>query len=401
MTYFYHIPPSAAPIYLKDIWNGLQGFLQTRDYLTKFRMELREYFQTKEVFLVSSGRAALTVILQALFRVVNNIQRDEVIIPAYTCYSVPAAIVKAGFKVKLCDIDPNTLDFDYSLLSDIISESTLAVIPCNLFGIPSDIERLQNIIGGEKIFIIDDAAQAMGASRNGRLAGTRGDIGFYSLDRGKNLTTVEGGIILTKRKDVADEVRKITNKLNKYTKSNQSVLLMKAMIVSLLLRPFLYWIPANLPGLGLGKTIYSIQFPIRRMSNTQAGLAWNWREKLAKFNKVRRENTEYFYNEFFGNHKIHCLKKNSGATYQRFPVFLNGIKNIDMNKLKRLGMSKMYPDSIDHIPDLKFHNENGFSVAKEISKKLFCLPTHSYLDESSRQKLVLQLQKEEESYKGI
>ncbi len=91
---------------------------------------------------------------------------------------------------------------------------------------------------------------------------------------------------------------------------------------------------------------------------------------------------------FYDFQKIHCLKKNSGATYQRFPVFLNGIKNIDMNKLKRLGMSKMYPDSIDHIPDLKFHNENGFSVAKEISKKLFCLPTHSYLGESYRLKII-------------
>ncbi|MEK6765743.1 MAG: DegT/DnrJ/EryC1/StrS family aminotransferase [Planctomycetota bacterium] len=393
MTYFYHIPPSAAPIYLKDIHNSLRGLLYAEDYLQKFQRELEEYFQIRNAFLISSGRAALTIILRALFRIAADDSKNEVLIPAYTCYSVPASIIRAGLKVRLCDIDQNTLDFDYSLLPDTISERTLAVIPCSLFGIPSDIERLQNIIAGRKVFIIDDAAQAMGVSVNGRLAGTRGDIGLFSLDRGKNFTTVEGGIIVTNRVDIAEEVKKTLSSLDEYTKVSQFVILIKAIIISQILRPFLYWIAANFPGLGVGGTFYSTRFSLKSMSNTQAGLAWNWLEKLASFNLARKENTEYYYKEFAGFRAVRCMKGNPEAAYHRFPFFLNGIKNKEMNRLKLLGMSQRYPDSIDHIPELKFQNNNNYPVASSVSKKLLCLPTHIYFNKSSRQKLVQQLKK--------
>jgi perosamine synthetase len=393
MSFFYHIPPSAAPIYLKDIYNSLRGLLYVDDYLQKFQRELEEYFQTRSVFLISSGRAALTIILQALFRIADDDSKNEVLIPAYTCYSVPASIIKAGLKVRLCDIDQDTLDFDYSLLPDTISERTLAIIPCSLFGIPSDVERLQNIIIEKEVFIVDDAAQAMGVAVNGSLAGTRGDIGLFSLDRGKNFTTVEGGIILTNRVDIADEIRNILCNLDGYNKVSQFVILIKAIIISQILHPFLYWIAANFPGLGVGGTFYSTRFSIRNMSNTQAGLAWNWLAKLASFNLTRKENTEYYYREFSGFREIRCMKESPEATYHRFPFFLNGIKNIDMNRLKLLGMSQRYPDSIDHIPELKFQNKNDYPVASSVSKKLLCLPTHPYFKKSSRQKLVQQLKK--------
>ncbi|MCP4267534.1 MAG: aminotransferase DegT [Candidatus Brocadiaceae bacterium] len=393
MSFFCHIPPSAAPIYLKDIVNGIKGLLQTYDYLSIFREGLKEHFHAKNVFLVSSGKAAITIILNALFRNADNANKDEVIIPAYTCYSVPASIIKAGLKVKLCDIDKETLDFNYSLLSDAITERTLAIIPCNLFGIPSDIKKMYSIIAGRKIYVIDDAAQAMGISTDGRMAGTRGDIGLFSLDRGKNLTTVEGGIIITDRADIAGEVEKILSTLDGYTKSSQLILLIKAIIISLILRPFLYWIPANIPGLGLGKTLYPTQFLIKYMSNTQAGLAWNWQEKLTKFNIIRKENTKYYYEELYNVQKISCLNESSEVTYNRFPVVMNNFEEIQMDKMSRLGISKMYPDSIDHIPELNYHNIDSCPVAFAVSKKLLCLPSHIYIKKTTRQKIVKQLKK--------
>ncbi|GAX62950.1 DegT/DnrJ/EryC1/StrS aminotransferase [Candidatus Scalindua japonica] len=391
MSFFYHIPPSAAPIYEKDIYNCVRGFLGVEDYIYKFRKELEEYFQTRNVYLVSSGKAALTVILQALYRVAGDTHKDEVIIPAYTCYSVPASIIKAGLKVRLCDIDENTLDFNYSLLPDTLSERTLAVIPCSLFGILSDIERLHDIVQGKGILIIDDAAQAMGVSINGMLAGTRGDVGIFSLDRGKNFTTVEGGIIMTNRTDIADEIEKILSKTGRYSKLRQLVILLKATIFSQILRPFLYWIPANFPGLGVGGTFYSTHYVIRNMSNTQAGLAWNWRANLTRFNLARKENTEYYYRELSGFNNINCLKSGPEATYHRFPFYLDGGKKLDMNRLKLLGMSQRYPDSIDNIPELQYKNRNNYPVASSVPKRLFCLPTHIKFKKSFRLKLIQQL----------
>ena len=164
------LPPAAAPIYPGDILSGIQGLFNGHRELGRFETELKDYFQVKHCFLLSSGKATLSLILQAL----RDIQpeRDEVLIPAFTCYSVPSAIIRSGLRIKLCDINPDTLDFDYDQLSRLLSQSSpakaslepnkpnqpnkhnepkqpnkpmsrlLCIIPTHLFGIPSDIGRI-------------------------------------------------------------------------------------------------------------------------------------------------------------------------------------------------------------------------------------------------------------------
>ncbi|HPJ69218.1 MAG TPA: DegT/DnrJ/EryC1/StrS family aminotransferase, partial [Desulfobacteraceae bacterium] len=157
------LPPTVAPIYLRDILNGLKGAVRGEREVDRFDGELRDYFGVRHCFTLSSGRAALTVILRALHTL--SPERKTVIIPAYTCYSVAASVVRAGLSLRLCDVDARTLDFNYDELQNIIAHNSneiLAVIPVHLFGLPSDIERLKNITSGHDIFIIEDAAQAFG-----------------------------------------------------------------------------------------------------------------------------------------------------------------------------------------------------------------------------------------------
>src|SRR3990167_5233573 len=134
--------------------------------------------------------------------------KKYVLIPAYTCFSVPSAIVKAGLKVALCDINPSTFDFDYNLLKNAIDKDTLCIMPNHLFGIPSDMERIKDICRDKNIFIIEDAAQAMGGSYKGKKIGILGDVGFFSLGRGKNITCGSGGIIITNSDQIASAIRK-------------------------------------------------------------------------------------------------------------------------------------------------------------------------------------------------
>ncbi|MEO0248960.1 MAG: DegT/DnrJ/EryC1/StrS family aminotransferase, partial [candidate division WOR-3 bacterium] len=204
------LPPAAAPISLQDILAGLSGLRRGRRELARFECELKEFFGVDYCFLVSSGKAALTIILRALKAMYPN--RDQVLIPAYTCYSVPSAIVRAGLNVQLCDMHPETLDFDYAQLDRFLhrakpqpnklnkhgqpSTRFLALIAAHLFGIASNIEGLRSLIGDNEPVIVEDAAQAMGGKRNNRKLGTLGDVGFFSLGRGKAISTVEGGIIL-------------------------------------------------------------------------------------------------------------------------------------------------------------------------------------------------------------
>ncbi|HZW36455.1 MAG TPA: DegT/DnrJ/EryC1/StrS family aminotransferase, partial [Candidatus Deferrimicrobiaceae bacterium] len=152
------IPPAAAPVPIRDLFRGVSGLFRG-GYLDPLEDEIKGYFGSRFVFLVSSGKGALVLILRALSSLRN---RRKVVIPAYTCYSVPSAIVKAGLDIALCDVDPDTLDFDYGRLEAIVDEKTLCVVPTHLFGIPSDIDRVRRTCEGKGIFIVEDAAQAMG-----------------------------------------------------------------------------------------------------------------------------------------------------------------------------------------------------------------------------------------------
>jgi dTDP-4-amino-4,6-dideoxygalactose transaminase len=97
------IPPAASPVNLNDLLHGLVGVFSGKKYLKKLEEELKDYFNVRHVFLVSSGKAALTIILRALKSLAP--EKNEVLIPAYTCYSVPSSIVKADLKTSLCDIE--------------------------------------------------------------------------------------------------------------------------------------------------------------------------------------------------------------------------------------------------------------------------------------------------------
>src|SRR6185295_5908966 len=93
------LPPAAAPIGIGAVVSGFAGILTGTRRLDRFHRELKDYFGVKHCFLVSSGQAAFTLILLALKELSPG--RDEVLIPAFTCYSVPAAIVRAGLRIRL------------------------------------------------------------------------------------------------------------------------------------------------------------------------------------------------------------------------------------------------------------------------------------------------------------
>ena len=140
------LPPAASPIYPKDIISGLKGLVRGQRELERFKEEIRDYFGTKHCFLLSSGKAALTLILRALKDM--HPHRDEVLIPAFTCYSVPSAIVRAGLKVRLCDINPDTLDFDFDQLSKILNQPNKPNEP-NELNQPNQLNKLNQLIRRE------------------------------------------------------------------------------------------------------------------------------------------------------------------------------------------------------------------------------------------------------------
>ncbi len=377
------IPPAAAPVSVRDLFRGVSGLFGGR-YLETLENEIREYFGSEFVFLVSSGKAALVLILKGLSSLRS---RKKVVIPAYTCYSVPSAIVKAGLDIALCDVDPDTLDFDYGRLEALADEKTLCVIPTHLFGIPSDVERVRGICKGKGIYLVEDAAQAMGVPHGERKLGTLGDVGFFSLGRGKNVSCGSGGIILTSSVEIAESIRKFHGELKREPAGETARNLTEAFFMKLFLNPSLYWFPAGLPFLGIGETKFLPDFPMYRLSDSKAGMLGSWRARLEEYNRCRMSNGRHYTEALAlrGERKMYSRD----LPYLRFPLYARDPqgKIQACERGQALGTSPMYPGSINRIEQIR--DQVAGSVcpgAERIAGTLVTLPTHVYLtaDERSR-----------------
>jgi dTDP-4-amino-4,6-dideoxygalactose transaminase len=392
---FYSIPPAGSKIYFRDIFKAIKGSLTNPHGMEHFQEALKSYFGVKHCLLINSGRAALTAILMALK---EKDDRDEVIIPSYTCFSVPAAIVRAGLKIGLCDIELETLDFNYEELEEIISEKTLAIVPCHLFGLVCDINRVIEIARRKNVWVIEDAAQAMGAKLNEEYVGTIGDVGFFSLGRGKPMTTMGGGVILTNNDQLKDKISSQIGILtqNSKLKTQNLKFILQSLAYSIFLNPRLYWIPEMFTFLHLGETIYDPEFSIGPFTKIQAQQGLVALKRLKGENALRYEKGRNYLKKLSQRNGMFSPKPidASSPIYLRYPIILKD-KNRRNNtyqklKVRGLGSHFMYPSSIGEIDGIAA-NLNGKSnreVGKQLVDRLLTLPTHGYLREDNFKQIV-------------
>jgi dTDP-4-amino-4,6-dideoxygalactose transaminase len=396
------IPPASAPIGLRDILNGLKGLRRGPKEVERFCSELKDYFGVRHCFLVSSGKAALTLILEALHDLQPD--RDEVLIPAFCCYSVPSAIVRAGLRIRLCDSDPDTLDFDFRQLNHRFPSGTeqigasgqrsdkrlLAALSVHLFGRAADTDRLRGLLTDPSVAVIEDAAQALGAEAFRGKLGLGGDVGFFSLGRGKVLSAVEGGIIVTGRNDLAERIRKRLESMADYSSLELGLLVAQGLALILFQRPSFFWLPKLLPFLRLGDTIYNPRFRMRKISAFQAGMTREWLAKLVKYRRLRRQSAERWSRLDLpvGATRYGDLDE-PPADFIRYPLRLSppGLWSeiLRQSQIRGSGVMLTYPDAVCGIPELKSHlGGQECPAARGLSRELLTLPVHPLLSERDK-----------------
>jgi len=375
------LPPAAAPLCGEDLWHGLAGAFSPERSLRALEEEMRRFFGVGHVFLVSSGTGALTLTLMALK---SLSPRAEVVMPAYTCYSVAAAILKAGLRPVLCDIDPSTFDFDHELLEQTLNADSLCVVAHHLFGIPSDIERIRALAEARGAFVVEDAAQAMGVESNGRKLGTLGDVGVFSLGRGKNITCGSGGVIVTSSHEIAGAIHRHYRQLESSPRAGALKGLAQFALMAVFIRPLLYWLPAALPFLRLGETIFPRRIPLKRLSGMKAALLRNWRSRLAESNRIRSETATYF------SRRLPLRMVAGGAhPYVRLPVLASNPEEkarvLSLSQGRGLGLSVAYPRAIHEIPEMRaVVDGRRFPSARSVAERILTIPTHHWLSEQDK-----------------
>lgn len=187
------------------------GILTTKDgsgpYARKFEEGFAKYIGVKYAISMNSGTAALHATLMAM----DIRPGDEIIVPSFTFTSTVEAVALMGAKPIFVDIDMATYCMDPTCFEEAITSRTKAVIPVHLYGLMADMERINKIAIEHDIVVIEDAAQAHGGELNGKKAGSFGDFGCFSLYASKNITTGEGGVVTTNRREYADLLCSIRN----------------------------------------------------------------------------------------------------------------------------------------------------------------------------------------------
>ncbi len=174
------------------------------DEVSALEGEIATYLGVKYGVGVASGTDALILALRAL----GIGPGDEVILPAYTFFATAGAVLNVGATPKLVDIDPKTYCLDTEQVEACISPATKAIIPVHLYGHPADINPILELAQEYGLKIIEDNAQAFGASYHGRKIGSFGDLACLSFFPSKNLGGYgDGGMVVTDDEELANKVR--------------------------------------------------------------------------------------------------------------------------------------------------------------------------------------------------
>src|SRR5512139_1817646 len=199
----------------EEVKAALDEVFRTQQFILGSKVQALEetiarYCGTRYAIGVASGSDALLLSLMAL-----GIGRgDEILLPPFTFFATAGSVSRLGATPVFVDIDPETYNIDPSRIEEKISPKTKAIIPVHLFGQCADMDPLLKIAKERKLFVIEDAAQALGAEYQpiageaGRRAGQMGDLGCFSFYPTKNLGAFgDAGMVVTDNPDLSEKVR--------------------------------------------------------------------------------------------------------------------------------------------------------------------------------------------------
>jgi perosamine synthetase len=191
--------PFFGPEELQAVQRPLEtGWVVQGPYTQQFEEKFAAFTGSHSAIATSSCTTALHIAVAML-----GLQPgDEVIVPAFTWVSTANVVEYMGATPVFCDIDLHTFNIDLQHLAAVITPRTVGIIPVHLFGLCADMQAVLDIARQHHLWVVEDAACALGAWYHGSHAGTLGDVGCFSFHPRKSVTTGEGGMITTARDDL-------------------------------------------------------------------------------------------------------------------------------------------------------------------------------------------------------
>lgn len=180
------------------------GIYSMGQHVAQFEENFSEFVGQKYAVMVNSGSSANLLAVAALFYIKENAleKGDEVIVPAVSWSTTYYPLQQYGLKLKFVDVDLETLNMDLDALDEAITSKTRLIFGVNLLGNSIDYNRVESIISGKDILLIEDNCESLGAKFDGRYAGTFGAMGTYSTYFSHHISTMEGGVVTTNNEEL-------------------------------------------------------------------------------------------------------------------------------------------------------------------------------------------------------
>lgn len=387
-------PTAGTPYLFSDVMRSGLGLGEAQKILSDFESILKSYLGVTHLALVNSGTTACYVLLEVFKELRRTSHQNEVILPAYTAPSLILPIRAAGLRPVLVDINPLTFNLDINQAIEAINEHTLAVMPVHMFGIPCEIESLNQYCRQRDVFLIEDAASSLGTTVSGRHSGTMAPFGFYSLNRGKNISTLTGGIITWQDAIYTEPIIKRLAALRRPDLTAQLILFLKIVGLSLAVRPLFYTILlpfiARYKYTTLHTTFDSYAFPPVQAAFGKA----IWR-RAAFLTRQRVLHGRILYS-IFSNRAVYQLPNIAPeweVAFNQFPVLVKDLRlrNELQHRLLAAGLetSLLYEKPLHHIfPELNpTAGRDPFPHATYLAEHLLLIPPHAQLRRALLEKI--------------
>ena len=194
--YFFGLERSYMIKALKSSW------ISGGPYVLELEKLFKKKFNSKHAFAVSNGTSAIHLALLAA----DLKAGDEIVVPGYGYMAAANIANLMNLKVIFSDVNKYTFCLDLENLEKVISKKTKAVVTINTYGNVHDLDKIKNYLSNRKILFVEDAAESLGSEYKNKLSGTYGDIGTFSFHATKNITTGEGGMVITNNSKIAKKL---------------------------------------------------------------------------------------------------------------------------------------------------------------------------------------------------
>lgn len=356
--------PIAKPLIGEEEMEAVQEVMKTGQIASgpvvqRFEEAFAEYCGTRFAVACTNGTTALHAALEAL----GIGPGDEVIVPAFTFIATANAVLYAGAKPVLVDVDPDTFTLDPALLDRAITDRTKAILPVHLYGQAADMESIMRIAREHEVKVLGDAAQAHGAGTGGRRVGSTGDAETFSMYPTKNMTSGEGGMITTDDEEIAKLSRSIVNH-------------------------------------GRAKSVLGSYDHLRRghnfrLTDVHAAIGLVQLKRLPGFNKRRQEIARKYDEAFRGLDtmrppkvavgNVHVYHQYTLVCQDRTPV-------IDHLKANDIGHGIYYPRPLHEYPHLAGYGHSRLEHATQLAGRVLSIPVHPAMSDDDVEQVVQRVQ---------